>query len=188
MIHVWAGIYGDHVVGPHFFDEGVTVTGAVYLNLLTDDRHLTRYFANIGAREQQMWWLHDGAPAHRLLEVTGILNHRFRHRWIGRGGPTEWPAKSPDLNIMDIFVWAFVKDKCYTREPTTRADMIERIRNAFTQITPAMLRRSRENYETRLYCLRDQRGGHFEQLMRRHAGRVGRKILRLPYILCENAL
>ncbi|XP_067203031.1 uncharacterized protein [Linepithema humile] len=30
-------------------------------------------------------------------------------RWIGRGGPIVWPARSPDLNVLDYFVWGYIK-------------------------------------------------------------------------------
>jgi hypothetical protein len=31
--------------------------------------------------------------------VQEILDNQYPQRWIGRGGPHHWPARSPDLNL-----------------------------------------------------------------------------------------
>ena len=41
----------------------------------------------------QAWFMHYGAPAHFLLAVREFLNTVFPGQWIGRGGPTAWPAR-----------------------------------------------------------------------------------------------
>lgn len=53
---------------------------------------------------QRMWYQHDGAPAHFDGEVRRHLNLIYPGRWIGRGGPVNWPARSPDLNPLDFLV------------------------------------------------------------------------------------
>ena len=50
--------------------------------------------------------MHDGAPAHFSLVAREFLNATYEDRWIGRGGPHLWPARSPDLNPLDFFLWA----------------------------------------------------------------------------------
>jgi hypothetical protein len=34
-----------------------------------------------------------------------VLKWKVPERWIGRGGPVNWPARSPDLNTR---VWGFL--------------------------------------------------------------------------------
>ena len=53
---------------------------------------------------QRLWFQHDGAPAHFALDVREYLNNVFPNRWIGRGGPVQWPPRSPDLTHMDFFI------------------------------------------------------------------------------------
>ena len=36
-----------------------------------------------------------------------VLNRDFNGRWIGRGGPITWPARSPDLTSSDFFCGVF---------------------------------------------------------------------------------
>ena len=48
---------------------------------------------------------YDGAPPHFLLAVRESLNDLFPEQWMGRGWPTAWPARSPDLNPSDFHLW-----------------------------------------------------------------------------------
>ncbi|KAJ4439019.1 hypothetical protein ANN_14975 [Periplaneta americana] len=41
------------------------------------------------------------------------LDSAFHDRWIGRGGPLSWPARSPDLSASGGFVWDHMKTKVY---------------------------------------------------------------------------
>jgi hypothetical protein len=51
-----------------------------------------------------------GASPHFHNEVRPYLDKRLRNLWIGRGGPMEWPPRSPDMTPMDSFLCGFVKD------------------------------------------------------------------------------
>lgn len=108
-INVWGGIIGEHVIGPHFFDG--TLTGAIYLHFL--ENYLPQLLVNLPERiRNRMWFQQDGAPPHYLNAVRDHLNNTYALRWIGRNGPTKWPARSPDLTKMDFFLWGYVKDYC----------------------------------------------------------------------------
>ena len=43
--------------------------------------------------------------------MRGRLDEEFADRWIGRGGPTAWPPRSPDVTPCDFFLWGFGKDR-----------------------------------------------------------------------------
>ena len=43
-----------------------------------------------------------------------FLDATFPNRWIGRGGPTLWPPRSPDITSLDFFLWGYVKDKVFS--------------------------------------------------------------------------
>ena len=47
----------------------------------------------------------DGAPANFAFIVRDYLNGTFPERWIGRGSQRLWAARSPDLALLDFFVW-----------------------------------------------------------------------------------
>jgi hypothetical protein len=47
--------------------------------------------------------MYDCAAAHFSRAVRDVLTDTYHGRWVGRGGPTAWPPRSPDLNPLDFF-------------------------------------------------------------------------------------
>ena len=58
--------------------------------------------------QTELYFMQDGAPAHYATTVRAWLDVNFENRWIGRRGPIEWPARSPDLTVADFFLWGYV--------------------------------------------------------------------------------
>ena len=67
-----------------------------------------------------------------------------------------------------FFLWGYIKDRVYVTKPTTREDMINRIRDVCQTITPAMLFNVRENIVKRIDKCIEQEGHIFEHLLRRN--------------------
>ena len=163
-LNVWGGIIHDHLIGPYFFP--LRLNGETYLQFLRDELHHLTDDVPLDVI-QRMWFLHDGAPAHFSLIVRNFLNDRFPQRWVGRGGPMEWPARSPDLNPMDFFVWGHLKSLVYAT-PVPDVDILrERIQTGFDHIrnTPGIFNRVRQSMERRLRGCIEARGNHFEQFL-----------------------
>ncbi|KAL1514398.1 hypothetical protein ABEB36_003659 [Hypothenemus hampei] len=112
-----------------------------------------------------MWFQHDGCPAHYSAVAREVLNRNFNGRWIGRFGPVNWPARSPDLTSPDFFLWGYLKDQVYKEIPTTREDMILRIINACANIPEDTLLRCEESFKTRINKCIEVQGHHFEHLL-----------------------
>ena len=55
-------------------------------------------------------FMHDGAPAHFSTEVRDRLNNIYPLRGIGQGGPVAWPPISPDLKLLDFFLWGLPRN------------------------------------------------------------------------------
>lgn len=123
-INVWAGIVGDHLIGPIILPN--RLTGAAYLTFLQDELPGLLEDVPLETR-QRMVFLHDGAPPHFLLAVRQYLNEQFGERWIGRGGPIPWPPRSPDLNPLDYCIWGYTKELVYARSVDTEAELRQRI-------------------------------------------------------------
>jgi hypothetical protein len=81
-----------------------------------------------------MYFWHDGAPPHSSHEVRNFLNYPFPGRWIGRGGPHNWPARSPDLSPLDYYVWGWMKELVYSVKVVTRDELLSRILDAADRI------------------------------------------------------
>jgi hypothetical protein len=93
---VWAGIVGECSVGQHVLPH--LLTGNRYRDFLLHDLSKLPEDVPLAVRVR-MWYMHDGAPAHFSRDV---LNNAYYDRWIGRGGPTAWSPRSPDLNTLDF--------------------------------------------------------------------------------------
>jgi hypothetical protein len=69
------------------------------------------------------------------------LNEMFQARVISRRGNIEWPARSPDLNACDFFLWGYLKSKVYEKKPRTTEDLKWNIREEVATVSPTMLQR-----------------------------------------------
>ena len=79
------------------FFEG-SVTAEIYVDMLQ-----TFFWPRV--QDQDCYFQHDGAPPHYGHYVRQWLCENFPRKWIGRRGPIEWPARSPDLTPPDFFLW-----------------------------------------------------------------------------------
>ena len=128
-VNAWGGISSSGVLGPIFFDG--TVTGEKYLEILKNQV--------VPQLQQQpnshdLYFQQDGAPPHYSRAVREYLDEVFPEKWIGRRGPIDWPARSPDLTPMDFFFWGVLKDKVYSRKPRSIDDLKNYINDAFQEI------------------------------------------------------
>jgi hypothetical protein len=130
-INVWAGIVDDL---PH------RLTANHYRDALLHD--LPKLLEGVPlAVRARIWYMHAGAPAHFSRAVRDVLNTTYHDRWIGRGGPTVWPPRSPDLNPLDFYLQGHLKTLVYAG-PVDKEDALHhRIVDACQTIatTPASL-------------------------------------------------
>lgn len=162
-LNVWFGVVNDTLIGPHFF-EG-RLNGENYLDFLQTVLPNLLLAQNVNRRG--LHFQHDGAPPHFSLHVREHLNNEFPNRWIGRGGPQAWPARSPDLTVLDYYVWGNMKQSVYSTEVNTREELRQRVvaasddmknnRQTIGMATRHLLVRCRKCIEVG--------GGHFENLI-----------------------
>lgn len=163
-VNVWCGIIDDQLIGPHIFES--SLTGEMYLNFLRDDLPTFLNDVPINTKER-MILQQDGAPPHYSRNVKEYLNTLFPERWIGRGGPHQWPARSPDLTPLDFFLWGYLKSLVYKKKPQSREELIARINEAVEQIknNKQMLKRVTSSVLDRARKCIECGGCHFEHLL-----------------------
>lgn len=160
-VNVWCGIMDGMIIGPHIF-EG-TLTGEIFLNFLYT--YLPGLLEHVPLLVRRSMWLQlDGCPAHYSLGVRNFLDEYFSNRWIGRGSLFPWPARSPDLTCLDFYLWGRVKDIVYKIRPTSREDMIIRIRNALNSLPRAEIEAAVISSKRRLNRCISNDGKQFEHL------------------------
>ena len=54
---------------------------------------------------KNIYYPHDGAAAHKAINVNNWLNKNFSRQWIGCKGPTKCPPRFPDLTPLDFFLF-----------------------------------------------------------------------------------
>ncbi|KYN13489.1 hypothetical protein ALC57_14306 [Trachymyrmex cornetzi] len=76
------------LINPYFFEE--SLNGQNYVRFLREQ--LGYFLVNIPLMIRlNMWFMHDGAPAHFSRIARHHLNRNYGQRCIGRGGPITWP-------------------------------------------------------------------------------------------------
>jgi len=161
-VNVWCGIINGFLIGPYFFDGNVNSVN--FLERLRD--HLPQLLEDVDFHTRQRMWIQmDGAPPHYAAIVRAYLDREYNGRWIGRRGAIAWPPRSPDLTSLDFYLWGYIKNVVYEHAPTTREDMIERIRVACANIPRAVLLKTVMHFENRLELCIHANGDNFEQFL-----------------------
>jgi len=118
------------LIGPFILED--RLTGEAYLRFLQEE--LPRILEDVPLNKRgRMYFQHVGAP-HSSREVRNFLNYHFPGRWVGRGGPHNWPARSPDLSPLDNCVWGWMKELVYSEKVVTRDAFLGRILDATDRV------------------------------------------------------
>ena len=88
------------LIGPFFIDGNLNARA--YKEPLRNEI-IPRIREITGDNFLNIWFQQDEAAAHYGREVRAYLDTQLPHRWIGRRGEIEWPARSPDLTPLDYF-------------------------------------------------------------------------------------
>lgn len=107
----------------------------------------------------------DSASPHSARVVTDYLNQQFPGRWIGRYSPIRWPARSPDLNPLDFFLWGYCKTLIYKKLPKDVEELNDKLHNAIWTIEDDIIKKIPINLLRRMRTCIAMNGGHFEYLL-----------------------
>jgi hypothetical protein len=98
------------VMPPYFFEVGLKINTAVYLDVL---KNVVKPWIDATYNSNYVWQ-QDSAPAHKSKVVQKYLAENFKDFWPA----TMWPPQSPDLNPLDYSIWGVVEAKaCRTSHP-----------------------------------------------------------------------
>lgn len=175
-VNVWIGVINDNLCGPHILPN--RLNSVLFLDLLEND--VFQYLEKVPLNLRQGGWLQlDGAPSHYGANVREWCNIYYPGRWIGRlgnapneelqanRGPTAWPPRSPDLTVLDFFIWGFLKDQVYASPVTTEEQLVLKIREACDTLRYNRHQISAAVNSTIRRCQKcmEANGMHFEQLL-----------------------
>ncbi|GBM98639.1 hypothetical protein AVEN_236803-1 [Araneus ventricosus] len=105
--------------------------------------------------------MHDGAPAHIHRSVKQVLRKTFTdERVISRDFPTSWPPHSPDLTPCVFWLWGFIKDQVYRKQPGTLSHLKDSIIRHVRGINEDLLRSAVEHTVLRMERVVENHGTH----------------------------
>lgn len=161
-LNIWTGIMGTEILGPVILPD--ILTSGAYLELL--ENNLPDFLEEVPLSErEEIIFQQDGAGPHNARIVTTFLNNKFPGRWMGRYGPIRWPARSPDLNPLDFFLWGYCKETMYKTLPEDVEDLETRLRYSIWSIEEDVMENVQQNLLKRMRACVRMDGGHFEHLL-----------------------
>lgn len=159
---VWCGMSEDRIIGPYFFET--PVNRANYLQMLRS--YLVPALRRRNALDITVFQ-QDGAAPHTARDVLAWLQTRFPAGVISLRTDRPWPARSPDLNPLDFYLWGALKEEIKTADLSTLDTMKIAIRNAIRSINrqPEVLRSVISNFKFRLNRCLERNGRHIEHVL-----------------------
>jgi len=120
-------------------------------------------FEDIDRLMDDRWiWQQDGAKPHTATETVNWLKRNTPDMIF----PSEWPSKSPDLNVMDFCVWSLLLARLQLMRPQiTSVEMLKDVlTNAWNDISLDTIRSATSSWISRLRRCVMVHGSHFEHL------------------------
>lgn len=160
-LNVWAGIVGQHVVGPLVING--KLTGVKYLDMLQNE--ISAQISDLDL-PGELWYQHDGCPAHNFGPAVEFLHDAFPQRVIGTHEDIAWPARSPDLTIPDYFLWPHVTNTIYGSAPFENVnDLFQAVVTCCENVSHVQLTNVQREFRERLeHCVAAE-GGLFEHFL-----------------------
>lgn len=158
----WAGIIDGAILPLVWFEQGVTINGERYSNLLKNN--VWQPLKTIVNR-REYWFQQDGAPSHCTTANVNFLSDKFNGRVISRRSPFPWPAHSPDLSPLDYWLWNQLEQDVIIRKPNNIQELRDVVEQAANNISTVDVRNAIGNFKKRVELCKKNQGGHFESEM-----------------------
>lgn len=154
-VMVWAGVSSMGKTGLVFVDQGVKVRKENYISDILIPRVLPlsqTMFPGMEWHFQQ-----DSAPAHAA---------KLTQQWCRSNLPSfiakeDWPSSSPDLNVMDYFVWSRLEQMVNNKNFANLSSLKRNLTAAWNQLPMEEIRKAVHSWRNRLQACVKAKGGFF---------------------------
>ena len=144
-----------HIMSPHIFEVGLKVNTKVYLDVL---KSVVIPWCNQVAGGRPWVWQQDSAPAHKSKETQAWLQKEY-YDFIPF---SHWPPSSPDLNLLDYFVWSYIKNITNMTSHNTKASLIAAIRQVFAKLLLVLAEKACSQFQIRIEAVIEAEGSYIE--------------------------
>jgi transposase len=113
----------------------------------------------LGLNRKEFILQQDGAPPHAAISTKTYLTSKgIRCLSGGRGKDAEWPAQSPDLNLIEN-VWALLDYRILMRQPGTMEQLENHVREEWSRISAKDVAVLYASWKRRLQAVINNNGG-----------------------------
>ena len=148
-----------HIMPPHIFEVGLKVNTKVYLDVVKNVvKNVVIPWCNQVAGGRTWVWQQDSTPAHKSKDTWAWLQKEcydfvpFSH----------WSSASPDLSLLNYFVWSYVENITNMTSHNTKTSLIAAIRRVFAELPPALVEKACSNFRIRMAAVIEAEGGYIE--------------------------
>lgn len=167
-VTAWVAISCHGIIGPYWFEDDnanhLSVTAIRYHNMLETffyPQLLT--FTSVDLNKQ--WMQQDGSTSHTALLPRDWLKEKFPNRLISKYADFPWPARLPDLSVLDFYLWGALKDLVF-KTPVNDIDQLKlRITEEIRKITLDVIRKAFNNFLKRLEECISNDGAHVRNIL-----------------------
>ena len=154
-IGIWVAVSPRRVIGPLFFEE--TLNSESYCALID------RFHDLLPLAERNTAWLQqDSATCHTSRATMFRLQELFGDRVIPKA---IWPPRSPDLTPLDYFLFGYLKDEVFKRNPQTLDELRNYVELTIQTIDENVLHNVFQNMHKRIHLCLQVNGQHFQHLL-----------------------
>ena len=161
MVCLGASYFGG-VGRPYFVPKGQFIDQAFYLNVLNSHYAVEAARMFRGAGLQDYCFQQDGASAHTANAVQIACAALFPS-FIAK---KDWPSTSPDLNVLDYFIWGYVQKKVNEMKPETPLDLQLAIEQSVGNAPLGLVRKAIDGCYNRCKLRVDQEGRTFKHVLK----------------------
>lgn len=169
-VMVWMGV-GYNAKAPLIFvKSGLKIDTDLYRREIL--KPVKRWaIEHYGVDENGYWndWTfqQDSAPSHASFKENPEKFKIPTQKWLDENfsdfiTKDEWPATSPDLNVLDYCIWSIIESEVNAEAHNSVESLKEAIEIAFENLDQEVINRAVDNWMKRLDKVIAAKGGHFE--------------------------
>ena len=140
-----------HIMPPHIFEVSLNVNTKVCRDVL---KSVVIPWCNQVAGGRSWMWQQNLVPVHKSKETKAWLQKEcydfvpFFH----------WLPSSPDLNLLDYFVWSYIDNLTNMTSHNTKTSQIAAIRRVFTELPLALVEKACAQFWVRIEAVIEAEG------------------------------
>ena len=152
-VMVWGALCKRGKLPLVFIDKGVKINAAYYKSEVLE-KNVAPNLKNMFADDYYVFQ-QDGAPSHTANAVQAWCKANLTD-FLPK---TEWPPSSPDLNVLDYFVWSYMLSKLNNYKVANLSHFKKVIMQIWDDMPMDAVRAACDSFEKRLKLVKKVNGG-----------------------------